>query len=96
MVPPSAMASAALETRFMTVFDRWTGEPEIFKRIAHILLPKDYVRLKLTGEFALDRAGGAGTLLFDIKERSWSSRMIKELDIDAGDKKLNLRIEVSR
>ena len=42
-------------------------EPEIWKRTRHILLPKDYVRYKLTGEFASDRAGGAGTILFDLK-----------------------------
>ena len=42
------------------------NEPEIWKRVRHILLPKDYVRYKLTGEFAIDRADGAGTILFDL------------------------------
>ena len=47
-------------------------EPEIFDRVSQILLPKDYVRYKLTGSFGADRAGGAGTLLFDIRARDWS------------------------
>ena len=56
-------------------------EPEIWARVRHILLPKDYVRYKLTGEFATDRAGGAGTLLFDLEKRDWSSEVLAALDI---------------
>ena len=44
-------------------------EPEIWGRIAHVLLPKDFVRLRLTGEYALDKADGAGTILFDLAPR---------------------------
>ncbi len=58
------------------------NEPENYARIAHILLPKDYVRLKLTGMLACDRAGGAGTLLFDVKSRSWSGEVAALLGID--------------
>ena len=50
------------------------NEPEVFRRIAHILLPKDYVRLRLTGERAIDVADASGTLLFDVAERRWSAR----------------------
>ena len=57
------------------------NEPEIWERTRHILLPKDYVRYKLTGEFAIDRAGGAGTLLFDLKDRTWSAEILSQLDI---------------
>lgn len=57
-------------------------EPEIYDQIAHILLPKDYVRLKLTGEYAIDKAGGAGTILFDLKERTWSPEIVSALNID--------------
>jgi xylulokinase len=57
-------------------------EPEIFAQVRHILLPKDYVRLKLTGEYAIDRAGGAGTLLFDIRARDWSGMVVDALEID--------------
>ncbi|MGB7872806.1 MAG: xylulokinase [Anaerolineales bacterium] len=58
-------------------------EPEIWKRARHILLPKDYVRYKLTGEFASDRAGGAGTILFDLAKRDWSPEVLAALDIPA-------------
>jgi xylulokinase len=57
-------------------------EPEIYAKVAKILLPKDYVRYRLTGEYALDRAGGAGTLLFDIRQRTWSEEVAKALGID--------------
>lgn len=59
------------------------NEPEIYDQIQHILLPKDYIRYKLTGEFACDRAGGAGTLLFNLKSRTWSEEMLAALDISA-------------
>ncbi len=58
-------------------------EPEIWKRVRHILLPKDYVRYKLTGDFASDRAGGAGTILFDLAKRDWSPEVLSALDIPA-------------
>ncbi len=57
-------------------------EPEIYAKVAKILLPKDYVRYRLTGEYAIDRAGGAGTLLFDIRQRTWSEKVAKALGID--------------
>ena len=44
-------------------------EPEIFARIRHVLLPKDYVRLRLTGELATDVTDASGTLLFDVQAR---------------------------
>ncbi len=58
------------------------NEPEIFARISHILLPKDYVRFRLTGEYAVDKAGGAGTVLFDVRERDWSPTVVEALGID--------------
>ncbi len=57
-------------------------EPEIYKKVDQILLPKDYVRYKLTGEYAMDRAGGAGTILFDLRERTWSPEVLDALEID--------------
>ncbi|MCH7846109.1 MAG: xylulokinase [Acidobacteria bacterium] len=57
------------------------NEPEIYSRVAHVLLPKDYVRLRLTGEFATDKAGASGTLLFDLAARDWSQEMLDALDI---------------
>jgi xylulokinase len=58
-------------------------EPDVWRRARHILLPKDYIRYKLTGEYAVDRAGGAGTILFDLKKRSWSEEVCRALDIPA-------------
>ncbi len=59
------------------------NEPDVYAQIAHILLPKDYVRLKLTGEYATDKAGGAGTQLFDVGQRDWSAEIVTALGIDA-------------
>jgi xylulokinase len=57
-------------------------EPDVWARIAHLLLPKDYVRLCLTGEYAVDVADGAGTLLFDLAARTWSAEVVAALGID--------------
>ncbi len=59
-------------------------EPEVYARVAQILLPKDFIRYKLTGAYATDMAGAAGTLLLDVKTRTWSEGMLKALDIPAG------------
>jgi xylulokinase len=56
-------------------------EPDIWKRTRHILLPKDYVRYRLTGELASDCADGAGTILFDLKKRDWSHELLAALEI---------------
>ena len=57
-------------------------EPEIWARVAHVLLPKDYVRYRLTGGYALDKADGSGTQLFDLAARDWSPVMLEALGID--------------
>jgi xylulokinase len=57
------------------------NEPEIYSRVQHILLPKDYVRLKLTGEYAMDKADGSGTILFNLKQRNWSPEILAALGI---------------
>jgi len=56
-------------------------EPECFDRIAHVLLPKDYIRLRLTGAFATDRAGAGGTLLLDLDKRTWSKTLLEALNL---------------
>jgi xylulokinase len=57
-------------------------EPETYARVAHVLLPKDYVRLRLTGEHAIDVADASGTLLFDVARRRWSEEMLAALELD--------------
>jgi len=56
-------------------------EPHVFERIAHVLLPKDYVRLRLEGEHAIDAADASGTLLFDVAHRRWSDEVLAALDL---------------
>jgi xylulokinase len=56
-------------------------EPQTFEQIHSILLPKDYVRLRLTGEHAIDAADASGTLLFDVGKRRWSTEVLDALEI---------------
>jgi xylulokinase len=56
-------------------------EPENYSRVARVLLPKDYVRLRLTGEYATDASDAAGTLLLDMRERDWSGEILDALEI---------------
>jgi xylulokinase len=51
-------------------------EPDVYRRIAQVLLPKDYVRCKLTGGYATDRAGAGGTLFLDLESRDWSRPLL--------------------
>ena len=51
-------------------------EPELFRRIARVFLPKDYVRLCMTGEYATDASDASGTLLLDVAHRNWSAAML--------------------
>jgi xylulokinase len=57
-------------------------EPTTYAQVAHVLLPKDYVRLRLTGEHAIDVADASGTLLFDVARRRWSQQMLEALELD--------------
>jgi xylulokinase len=56
-------------------------EPDNFGRLARVLLPKDYVRLMLTGEYATDASDAAGTLLLDVRARDWSGEILEALEI---------------
>ena len=57
------------------------AEPANYKRIAHVLLPKDYIRLRLAGEFATDASDAAGTLLLDLRQRTWSAEILNALEV---------------
>jgi xylulokinase len=59
-------------------------EPDNYTRIARILLPKDYVRLRLTGEHATDVSDASGMLLLDVANRAWSDEVLQALDVDPG------------
>ncbi len=56
-------------------------EPDNFARVAKVLLPKDYVRLRLTGEHATDASDAAGTLLLDVRARDWSDEVLQALEL---------------
>jgi xylulokinase len=58
-------------------------EPKNWQRVGKIMLPKDYVRLRLTGESAIDVADASGTLLLDVAHRAWSSEVLSKTGIDA-------------
>ena len=57
-------------------------EPKLFERFRTLLLPKDYVRYRLTGEFGMDMADASGTLLLDVANRRWSAEMADAAGID--------------
>lgn len=56
-------------------------EPDVYDRARHVLLPKDYLRYALTHEYAMDKADGSGTLLFDLEKRDWSNEILDALEI---------------
>jgi len=57
-------------------------EPQLFKRLRQLLLPKDYIRYLLTGDYASEVSDAAGTLLLDVKNRRWSTALLRKLDLD--------------
>ncbi|MGE5204481.1 MAG: xylulokinase [Chlamydiota bacterium] len=62
----------------------WVREhqPELWARVRTVLLPKDYVRFRLTGELAIDVADASGTLLFDVAHRRWSAEVAQAMQVD--------------
>jgi xylulokinase len=57
-------------------------EPKVYARTRHILLPKDYIRYRMTGEYATEVSDASGTLLLDVVNRTWSDRLLGLLEID--------------
>ena len=60
------------------------NEKKNFDKTTQVLLPKDYVRFRLTGEFATEVSDASGTLLLDVVKRQWSKSLLGKLDLDAG------------
>src|SRR5215467_4247558 len=62
----------------------WTreNEPENWNRVRSVMLPKDYVRFRLTGERAIDVADASGTLMLDVAKRAWSQEVLQAAEID--------------
>jgi xylulokinase len=57
------------------------NEPDVYARAAHVLLPKDYIRYRLTGDYATEVSDASGTVLLDVRNRRWSAEMLDALDI---------------
>ncbi|MDR1619637.1 MAG: xylulokinase [Clostridiales bacterium] len=60
------------------------NEPEVYRKCRHILLPKDYIRYKLTGTYATEVSDASGMNLLDVPNRCWSQEVLDKLDIDGG------------
>jgi xylulokinase len=58
------------------------NEPENYKKVIKVLLPKDYIRYKLSGELGMDLSDAAGTLLCDVKAEDWSEEIMDKLELD--------------
>ena len=58
-------------------------EPKVYEKTRHILLPKDYIRFCMTGEYATEVGDASGTLLLDVKKRAWNKDVLEKLKIDA-------------
>ena len=59
------------------------NEPRLYAKTKHILLPKDYVRFRMTGDYATEVSDASGTLLLDVVNRRWSEILLRKLDIDS-------------
>jgi xylulokinase len=57
-------------------------EPRVYEKTRHILLPKDYIRFRMTGEYATEVSDASGTLLLDVRNRRWSDELLGLLAID--------------
>lgn len=58
------------------------NEPSIYEQAAHILLPKDYIRFMLTGQYATEVSDASGMQLLDVPKRQWSDEVLRKLEID--------------
>jgi xylulokinase len=58
------------------------NEPKLYAKVKHILLPKDYIRYRMTGEYATEVSDASGMLLLDVRNRTWSDKLLNLLDID--------------
>ena len=57
------------------------NEPQVYRKVAKVLLPKDYIRYRLTGEFFSEVSDASGTSMFDVGKRQWSDEMLAALDV---------------
>lgn len=60
------------------------NEPVVWSKVRSVMLPKDYIRFRLTGETAMDMADASGTLMLNVRRREWSNEVLNDLDLDRG------------
>jgi xylulokinase len=79
-----ATTGSPLATGFQAATLHWLHRhrPETWAAIHHVLLPKDYLRWRLTGHFATDPSDASGTLLFNVTTRTWATEVLALLEID--------------
>ncbi|MBS1253563.1 MAG: Xylulose kinase [Anaerolineales bacterium] len=78
------LTGSPVATGFQAATVRWVQqkEPAVWRQVHHILVPKDYVRWRLTGRYATDPSDGSGALLLDVRRRDWAPHLLKALEID--------------
>ncbi len=78
------ITGSPLSTGFLAASVRWFQQEakELWEQVAMLLLPKDYLRWRMTGVFATDPSDGAGALLLDERQRTWSKELLQFLQID--------------
>ncbi len=79
-----AITGLPLATGFMAPSLAWVkrNEPHLYADAGYALLPKDYIRYRLTGKIATDVTDASGSLLFDVAYRRWSRELLKKFDLD--------------
>jgi xylulokinase len=78
------LTGSPVATGFQAATVRWMQQerPALWEQVRKILLPKDYVRRRLTGSYATDPSDGSGTLLLDVRRRDWSRQLLAALEVD--------------
>lgn len=80
-----SVSALPIATGFFAPSLAWVkrNEPGVYRKAAHAILPKDYIRYRLTGSLATDESDASGTLLFDVKRRQWSKNLALQLGLDS-------------
>lgn len=80
------ITGSPVATGFQAATVRWVQQerPDLWDRTQAVLLPKDHLRFRLTGEMRTDPSDGSGTLLLDVRQRNWSTELLMSLGIDEG------------
>jgi xylulokinase len=78
------ITGSPVATGFVAATSRWfqQQQSQVWRQVRRLLLPKDYLRRRMTGEFASDPSDGSGSLLLDVRTRDWSDEILDTLEID--------------